>query len=50
VKARVLAQPGMMELQVDLKLDYKANLERYPLYQQYLRTHRPPIARHMGEK
>ena len=32
-----------MELQVDLKLDYKANLERYPLYQQYLRTHRPPL-------
>jgi pimeloyl-ACP methyl ester carboxylesterase len=32
-----------MDLQVDLKLDYKANLERYPLYQQYLRTHRPPL-------
>jgi pimeloyl-ACP methyl ester carboxylesterase len=41
--AALLAQPGMMELQVDLKLDYKANLERYPLYQQYLRTHRPPL-------
>ena len=39
--AALLARPGMMELQVDLKLDYKANLERYPLYQQYLRTHRP---------
>jgi pimeloyl-ACP methyl ester carboxylesterase len=41
--AALLAQPGMMDLQVDLKLDYKANLERYPLYQQYLRTHRPPL-------
>jgi pimeloyl-ACP methyl ester carboxylesterase len=41
--AALLAQPGMMELQVDLKLDYKANLERYPLYQQYLRTRRPPL-------
>ena len=41
--AALLAQPGMMELQVDLKLDYKANLERYPLYQQYLRTHQPPL-------
>jgi pimeloyl-ACP methyl ester carboxylesterase len=41
--AALLAQPGMMELQVDLKLDYKANIERYPLYQQYLRAHRPPL-------
>ncbi len=41
--AALLAQPGMMELQVDLKLDYKANLERYPLYQEYLRRYRPPL-------
>jgi pimeloyl-ACP methyl ester carboxylesterase len=41
--AALLAQPGMMELQVDLKLDYKANLERYPLYHQYFRTHQPPL-------
>jgi pimeloyl-ACP methyl ester carboxylesterase len=33
----------MMDLQVDLKLDYKANLERYPVYQKYLRSHRPPL-------
>jgi pimeloyl-ACP methyl ester carboxylesterase len=39
--AALLAQPGMMDLQADLKLDYKANIERYPLYQEYLRTHRP---------
>jgi len=41
--AALLAQPGMMDLQADLKLDYKANIERYPLYQQYLRTHRPSL-------
>jgi pimeloyl-ACP methyl ester carboxylesterase len=41
--AALLARPGMMELQTDLKLDYKANIERYPLYQQYLRAHRPPL-------
>jgi pimeloyl-ACP methyl ester carboxylesterase len=41
--AALLARPGMMDLQVDLKLDYKANLERYPLYQQYLRRHQPPL-------
>ena len=39
----------MMDLQVDLKLDYKANIERYPLYQQYLRTHRPPLLAIWGE-
>jgi pimeloyl-ACP methyl ester carboxylesterase len=41
--AALLARPGMMELQTDLKLDYKSNIERYPLYQHYLRTHRPPL-------
>jgi pimeloyl-ACP methyl ester carboxylesterase len=41
--AALLARQGMMELQTDLKLDYKSNIERYPLYQDYLRTHRPPL-------
>jgi pimeloyl-ACP methyl ester carboxylesterase len=41
--AALLARPGMRDLQADLKLDYKSNIERYPLYQQYLRTHRPPL-------
>jgi pimeloyl-ACP methyl ester carboxylesterase len=41
--AALLAQPGMMELQTDLKLDYKANIGRYPLYQQYFKTHQPPL-------
>lgn len=41
--AALLARPGMMDLQVDLKLDYKANFARYPLYQQYLRERRPPV-------
>jgi pimeloyl-ACP methyl ester carboxylesterase len=41
--AALLGRPGMMDLQADLKLDYKSNIERYPLYQQYLRTHQPPL-------
>ena len=41
--AALLARPGMMDLQTDLKVDYKSNIERYPLYQQFLRTHRPPL-------
>ena len=41
--AALLARPGMMDIQADLKLDYKSNIERYPMYQQYLRTHQPPV-------
>jgi pimeloyl-ACP methyl ester carboxylesterase len=41
--AALLGRPGMMDIQADLKLDYRSNIERYPLYQQYLRTHRPPL-------
>jgi pimeloyl-ACP methyl ester carboxylesterase len=40
---------GMMDIQADLKLDYKSNIERYPLYQQYLRTHRPPLLAMWGK-
>ena len=39
----LLARPGMMDIQADLKIDYKSNIARYPLYQQYLRTRRPPL-------
>jgi hypothetical protein len=30
--AAILARPGNADLQIDFKLDYKRNLERYPLY------------------
>jgi pimeloyl-ACP methyl ester carboxylesterase len=45
----LLARPGMMDLQADLKLDYKSNIARYPLYQQYLRTYRPPLLAMWGK-
>jgi hypothetical protein len=38
--AALLGRPGMMELRAYLKLDCKSNIERYALYQEYLRTHR----------
>ena len=41
--AALLGQPGMMDRQVDLKLDYRANFQRYPSYQQFLREHQPPV-------
>lgn len=47
--AALLARPGMMDLQTDLKLDYKSNIERYPLYHEYLRTHRPPLLAMWGK-
>jgi pimeloyl-ACP methyl ester carboxylesterase len=38
-----LARPGMAELQLDLFGDYKSNLALYPAFQQYFRTHKPPL-------
>jgi pimeloyl-ACP methyl ester carboxylesterase len=39
--AAILARPGNADLQIDLKLDYKRNIERYPLYQAFFRERRP---------
>lgn len=41
--AAILARPGNADLQIDLKLDYKRNLERYPLYQSFFRERRPKL-------
>lgn len=41
--AAILARPGNADLQIDLKLDYKRNLERYPLYQAFFRSQRPKL-------
>ncbi|HEV3091804.1 MAG TPA: alpha/beta hydrolase [Candidatus Cybelea sp.] len=47
--AALLGRPRMMDIQTDLKLDYRSNIERYPLYQQYLRSHRPPLLAMWGK-
>jgi len=39
----LLARPGIDELQLDLLANYGSNIEQYPAYQEYLRTHRPPL-------
>lgn len=39
----LLARPGNDELQLDLFLDYRRNVELYPAFQAYLRTQRPPL-------
>jgi pimeloyl-ACP methyl ester carboxylesterase len=38
-----LARPGADEIQLDLFLDYTSNVELYPAFQEYFRTHRPPL-------
>jgi pimeloyl-ACP methyl ester carboxylesterase len=38
-----LAKPGMAELQLDLFGDYQSNVALYPAFQQYFRTHKPPL-------
>ncbi|MBV8638412.1 MAG: alpha/beta hydrolase [Candidatus Eremiobacteraeota bacterium] len=38
-----LARPGADEVQLDLFLDYANNVAMYPAFQDYFRTHRPPL-------
>jgi pimeloyl-ACP methyl ester carboxylesterase len=38
-----LARPGADEIQLDLILDYRSNVARYPEFQAYFRAHRPPL-------
>lgn len=39
----LMSRPGAEEIQLDLILDYRSNLERYPEFQAYFRNHRPPL-------
>jgi pimeloyl-ACP methyl ester carboxylesterase len=41
--AALLARPGNDEIQLDLFQDYKSNVALYPLFQAYLREHKPPV-------
>jgi pimeloyl-ACP methyl ester carboxylesterase len=38
-----LSRPGIAEVQLDLFGDYRSNVALYPSFQQYFRTHRPPL-------
>jgi pimeloyl-ACP methyl ester carboxylesterase len=38
-----LARPGADEVQLDLFGDYQSNVALYPTFQNYFRTHRPPL-------
>jgi pimeloyl-ACP methyl ester carboxylesterase len=41
--AAMIARPGNMEIQLDLFLDYANNVKKYPAFQQYFRTAKPPL-------
>ena len=45
-----LARPGVTEVQLDLFGDYKSNVALYPTFQQYFRTHKPPLAGGVGQE
>ena len=38
-----LARPGADEIHLDLLGDYKSNVALYPTFQNYFRTHKPPL-------
>jgi pimeloyl-ACP methyl ester carboxylesterase len=38
-----LNRPGIAQIQVELFYDYQTNVAAYPLWQDYLRTYRPPV-------
>jgi pimeloyl-ACP methyl ester carboxylesterase len=38
-----LSRPGADEVQLDLMGDYHTNVELYPAFQEYFRTHTPPL-------
>ena len=45
-----LDRPGNAEIQLDLFLDYASNVQLYPAFQAYFRTHRPPTLAVWGER
>ena len=38
-----MSRPGADEIQLDLILDYRSNVARYPEFQAYFRDHQPPL-------
>jgi pimeloyl-ACP methyl ester carboxylesterase len=44
-----LARPGADEVQLDLFGDYRNNISLYPAFQDYFRTHKPPLLAVWGE-
>jgi pimeloyl-ACP methyl ester carboxylesterase len=45
----LLARPQVDEIQLDLFLDYASNVALYPTFQQYFRSHKPPLLAVWGQ-
>jgi pimeloyl-ACP methyl ester carboxylesterase len=45
-----LDRPGSVDVQLDLMLDYRTNVQRYPEWQAYFRAHRPPLLAVWGDQ
>lgn len=39
----LIERPGNMDIQLDLHLDYRNNVNVYPKFHEYFRTHQPPL-------
>ncbi|MGO1070454.1 alpha/beta fold hydrolase [Lysobacter sp. CA199] len=44
-----MRRPDAQEIQLDLILSYRTNVELYPAFQQYFRDHRPPLLAAWGK-
>jgi len=44
-----MARPGADEIQLDLVLDYRSNVAKYPEFQAYFREHQPPFLAAWGK-
>ena len=38
----LMKRPGNIDMQFELNGDFKSNMEMFPVFQKYFRTHRPP--------
>lgn len=43
MSSRQTCRGSASQIQLDLLVDYGANVAQYPQYQEYLRTHKPPL-------
>jgi pimeloyl-ACP methyl ester carboxylesterase len=39
---RLMKRPGNIDMQFELNSDFKSNIDMFPKFQEYFRTHRPP--------
>ena len=50
VDQHFLDRPGNTEIQLDIMLDYRENVKRYPAFHAYFREHRPPLLAVWGDR